>query len=767
MVRSDNSGAVRAIRAAVIAACPLLALAAGPALGAAPSGAVSPDNDPAASTDDAGSSPAASATDSSNMPAVVVTAQRLNDARASIQTKTGASTYTIDADAIQAIPGGNNVQLNQVILRAPDVAQDSFGQLHVRGEHNGLQYRLNGIILPEGISVFGQTLNPRLIESMKLIMGALPAEYGLRTAGIIDLTTKSGVIEPHGELSVYGGSHNWVEPSFFHGGSSGNFNYFVTGDFLRNNIGIEAPDRSITPRHDETKQYHGFGYFEYLLDEQDRVSLVLGTSHGEFQIPNQVGRQPSGGWTVNGQSDFPSEDLNENQTEITHYAIVSVQHSQEEFDLQSSLTARYSSLTYFPDPVGDLLYGGLTQYAFKRDVAYSWQTDAAYHLGDAHTIRAGFYVQRDKATSRTTSFVLPADCAGTGTVGDPYLCQPFDPAVNPQYDQPFPVADNSDETQMLESVYLQDEWKIFSPLTINYGVRFDHLSAYTSGHQVSPRVNLVWKPLEGMTVHGGYSRYFSPPPFELIGTRTVSKFLNTSNAPGGGILAADPPLPEIANYYDVGIEQQFPVGLTVGLDSYYKQSRNLIDEGQFGAPIILTPFNYRYGQQYGVELTANYSMKNFSAYANLATQRARGKQFETAQFNFSPDNLTYVASHYISLDHEQQYTASGGVSYRWNYTRFSADVLFGSGLRAALALPDGTTIPNGAHLPYYRQVNLGINQALPFLASSDAKDVPTMRFDVVNLFDTVYQIRNGTGVGVGAPQYGPRRGYFVGVSWPF
>ena len=80
-------------------------------------------------------------------------------------------------------------------MQAPDVAQDSFGQFHVRGEHNGLQYRLNGIILPEGISVFGQSLDPRLISSLTLITGALPAEYGLRTAGIIDLKTKSGAID--------------------------------------------------------------------------------------------------------------------------------------------------------------------------------------------------------------------------------------------------------------------------------------------------------------------------------------------------------------------------------------------------------------------------------------------------------------------------------------------------------------------------------------------------------------------------------------------
>jgi outer membrane receptor protein involved in Fe transport len=715
---------------------------------------------------------AADSGDTPNLPPIVVTAQHLNESRSLIQTQTGASTYTVDAAAIQTLPGGDNAPLNQVVLRAPDVAQDSFGQLHIRGEHNGLQYRLNGIILPEGISVFGQSLDSHVIESMKLIMGALPAEYGLRTAGIIDLTTKSGLFEPHGEISMYGGSHNTLEPSFFHGGSDGAFNYFVTGDFLRNNLGIESPDGRSNPIHDETKQYHGFGYFEYILGPEDRISWVLGTAHGKFQIPNRVGFTPPLGLTVNGQTDFPSADLNENQTEITHYGIVSYQHSQDEFDLQTSLTARYSSLTYSPDPVGDLLFGGVAQNAFKRDLAFGWQTDSAYHLNEAHIIRAGFYIQRDSASSRTASQVLPNACTGAGTVASPYVCQNYnnivgDPLYNPQFDTPFAVIDNSDQTQMIESVYLQDEWKILSALTVNYGLRFDHLSAYTSGEQLSPRLNTVWKPLDGMTVHGGYSRYFSPPPFELVGTTTISKFLNTSNAPPG-ILLADPPRAEKANYYDLGLEQRFSTGITAGIDTYYKQSVHLIDEGQFGAPIILTPFNYRYGQQYGAEFTVNYATQAFSAYGNFAIQRARGKQFESAQFNFTPDDVAYAATHYISLDHEQQYTASLGASYLlWSDTRFSADMLFGSGLRAQAVLPDGTVVPNGAHLPYYRQVNMGVSHTFPSWGGGSSKDRPTVRLDVINLFDTEYGIRNGTGVGVGAPQYGPRRGLFAGVSIPF
>jgi len=277
---------------------------------------------------------ATAGTEDVTLPTIVVTAELLNEKRASIETQTGASTYIIDDAAIAAAPGGSNVLLNQVLLQAPDVVQDSFGQIHVRGDHNDLQYRLNGIILPEGISVFGQSLSPRLISSLSLITGALPAEYGLRTAGVIDMTTGSGLLQPGGSVSVYGGSHGTFEPSAEYGGSSGNLSYFVSADMLRNDLGIESPDGSSDPLHDHATQIHAFGYFEDILDPDNRLSLILGAFNGQYQIPNQRGLQPSGigGVTglgpngvlqVNGQSTFLSDSLNENQHELTQYAIVS------------------------------------------------------------------------------------------------------------------------------------------------------------------------------------------------------------------------------------------------------------------------------------------------------------------------------------------------------------------------------------------------------------------------------------------------------------
>src|SRR6201986_671230 len=213
---------------------------------------------------------------------VVVTAQKLAEARNDIQTQTGASTYTITSKDIDAEPGGANTQLNQVIPQAPGAAQDSFGQLHIRGEHNGLQYRLNGIIIPEGISVFGQTLDPRLAESVKLITGALPAEYGDRTAGVIDVQTKTGLFDNGGEISMYGGSHSTLNPSASYGGSSGGFNYFVSGDYNTNPLGIESPDGRSDPAHDRTKQYHLFGFAQDILDQNSSVTAVVGVANAMF-----------------------------------------------------------------------------------------------------------------------------------------------------------------------------------------------------------------------------------------------------------------------------------------------------------------------------------------------------------------------------------------------------------------------------------------------------------------------------------------------------
>lgn len=670
---------------------------------------------------------------------IEVVSQRLDAARQQIQPKLGATSYIFSPDALQVIPQGENAPLSQVLLRAPGVAQDSFGQIHLRGEHANVQFRLNGVELPEGLSVFGQVIAGRFAQSLSLITGALPAQYGFQTAGVVDIQTKTGTANPGGSVSLYGGSWNWLQPSFEYGGRSGAVDYFVVAEGLRNDRGIENPTSRFAAIHDTTTQFHGLAYLSDVIDPDTRISLILGGFDGSFQIPNKPG-QASLGFNVNGVTAFNSAALNETQHEATGFAVLSLQKHLDDADVQISLFNRTSTLRFSPDPTGDLLFNGIAQRASRQDIATGLQSDASWRINDAHTLRAGFLAQIEQASANTTSSVLPVDGAGNQTDT-----------------QPINIANKQTSSSGLYGVYVQDEWRLRPTLTLNAGLRFDTVEQFTHESQISPRINLVWKPLTGTTLHIGYARYFVPPPVQALTPATIASFRGTTAA--RAVTRDDTVRAERSHYFDVGISQLVVPGLTLGIDVYYKQSKNLIDEGQFGAPIILTAYNYAQGQQSGAELTGSFDRGPLSLYANLAYSRAIGKDINSSQFNFGPAELAYIRNNFIHLDHDQLFTGAAGGAYTFNSdttrpTRVSADLLVQTGLRASTA-----TIPNGRALPAYATMNLSAVQQL--------RPGTQLRLDILNLADATYQIRDGSGIGVGAPQYGIRRTILAGITQRF
>ena len=685
-----------------------------------------------------------------NVEEIVVRARRLSEARSRLQPSLGATKYEFSAKSLATIPQGSNSGLNQVLLQAPGVAEDSYGQLHVRGDHNEVQYRLDGVQLPEGVAVFGQALQTRFAHSVALITGSLPAQYGVLQAAVVDIDTKTGITDPGGTISVYGGSRDYFQPSFSYGGRAGDWDYFVTGDFLHNRVGIENPTSSFNPIHDLSNQYHGLFHLSYTPDDTTRVSLLGGTSNAQFQIPNNPGQVPGLGLNVDGVTDFDSSSLTEHQREITDFAILSLQKRFEAFDVQSSLFSRYSSLYFTPDPVGDLLFTGLAQTAAKSVWSSGTQTDATWYAAPSHTVRAGLQITGERLVSHTSSSVFDLDADGAQTSLFPTTLQ-----------------SGAGKTGGLYGVYVQDEWKLLPRLTLNYGGRFDVVDEFTHENQFSPRVNLVWQADASTTLHAGYSHYFTPPPFELIPTSTVGQFNGTTSqspCPIGSapVCRDDAVRAEHDNYYDLGVEHFFLPGLRAGVDAYFKSARNLIDEGQFGAPIILTVFNYAKGQASGVEFSSSYDHGPWSVYGNLSISRAIGRNIDSAQFTFSPDELDYISRHYIHLDHDERFAGSAGLAYSAFAAtdapaRFSADLVQGSGLRA-----DGA-VPNGRALPGYYVINLSATQTF---RKSFLKGVE-FRLDALNLLDRKYEIRDGTGVGVGAPQFGLRRTLLAGFTQRF
>jgi outer membrane receptor protein involved in Fe transport len=656
----------------------------------------------------------------------------LDKARENLQPKIGASTYTMNRDAIERLPQGDDTPVDKAILKMPGVSYDSAASnpnYHVRNEYANTQTRINGILLPEGVSGLGPILESSFVGNLTLLTGALPAQYGLRTAGVFDMTTRS-FFNQGGSVSVYGGSHDTFTQSLNYGGVVGETQYFVAGRNLANAVGIENPTASYNALHDNTEQGKFFGYMSTLLDPSTRLSIISGTSVAKFQIPNNPNQVPLGDF---GSPNYSSTSLNEREYDKYYYNIVALQTHGDSIDTQLSTYSRYANVHFVPDVYGDLVFNDVAADVTRESFLNGVQFDSAYKINDLHTLRAGFAVSAEATNVTNSQTVLPVTSAGV---------------ILPT---PYNVTDKNSLVGWNLGGYIQDEWKITDKFVVNAGLRFDQLYQFVNANQFSPRLGFVYKPLDGTTLHAGYARYFTPPMQAQAVPANLSLVANSTNQPD--IPLNNRVLPERSHYFDVGWDQKILPGLTVGVDAYYKLATDMIDDGQFGQAVILTQFNYAKGYSEGLEFKAYYTNGDFKAYGNVSVNNTKSIDVISNQYLIDPDEYAYLLNNWHFIDDMQYLTGSAGASYRWEKaTLFTVDMIYGSGLRSGFANID--------HVPPYTQFNIGVSHDF-YLAPGMKATV--LRFDVVNLFDTVYELRDGSGIGVFAPQYGPRRGFFLGL----
>ena len=672
-----------------------------------------------------------------------VITERLNKARNDLAPDIGATAYRFDQAAIQKLPEGQNTNLAQVLQQAPGVSQDAYAQgqeqIHIHGENGGgIQYRINDIFLPEAVTSFGEIFSPRFVHSITLLTGVLPAEIGYRNEGIIDIHTKDGCTDggpDNDNVEMYGGQRETVQPSFELGGCKGKFSYYLSGFYEHNSLGLQAPSDSPDPNHDYSDQGQGFGYLSYLINSDTRLSLVTGVAVNSFEIPPEPGLPQQ--FMLAGVRTYPSSEVKENELEQNYYGILSLQGAVgEKLNYQVAAFSRYYELKYSPDPVGDLIYNGVAAEILHTGFINGVQEDTSYKLDPHNTLRAGFYMSGEA--------IELDDHAMTFHAKDGVQTSPI----------PFSIVDDNNQIAWLLGFYAQDEWHPTEKLTINAGLRWDWMSAFVTQNQWSPRFAIEYALTHSTVLHAGYARYFKVPPFDQVALETVQKFKNTTNAApvnsGNDKIEA-----ETDDYFDVGVRQRIIEGLNAGVDGFYKFGHDQLDLAQLAGSVVTAPLNYRTSRAWGSDFSLTLERNGLSAYFTFSYAVLQAQKITAGAFLADDaSEIGYIANHWVTLDDDQMFVGSGGASYKLWGNLLTADGIWASGYRRGFA--------NTGELPPILQFNAAVvrNFRMPGIGNVEG------RISLINVFDHTYQIRNGSGIGVFSPTYGPRRTLYAGIKIP-
>lgn len=651
----------------------------------------------------------------------------------------GTNKYTITARDITNLPQGETTPLNQVMLQMPGVALDQNQEIHIRGEHMGIQYEMNGVMLPLDINTdptFTQLLNSTFVKSVSLLDGVLPAQYGYRTSGVIDIHTKQGCEGGENDATISGGQRDTTQASFQLGGCRGDFSYYLSGFFLQSNLGFSSAVAAPDPIHDAVTQGQGFAYLTNALNPTTKLSLITGMTLAFNQFPNRPNLTPEFQLDHIKPASFPSSDINSGLNQQDYYGVFALNGvigSKADYQLAYSL--HYNTQTFYPDPVGNLIYQGVSSNVFTSDLSNAFQGDLTYHLGAAHTVRGGIYLGEYGVESDQTSQVFPIVSGTPSTT-------------------PISLVANLNKINLVYGVYVQDDWQITDQLSVNFGCRWDRVSGFTIDSQFSPTINFVYKPYSDTTLHAGFARNFQVPNFQNVSSGIYKLFRDTTGALDTSPNGNASPFTETDYTWDAGLTHVLIPNLVYAQDNYFRIDRHYLDEGEFGGVPLDAPFNYVRGYGGGTEHSLTYNLENFAARLNVFVAREEDIGVASGQYNFPANEVAHIDRHFIVLDHTPLVGASGGAAYRWHDYQFTLDAFFSSGLRGGFA--------NETQLPKVWQFNLSGSR--DFLVSGLGKF--TNRITLLNIFDRTNLIRPAHGIGVFQAAYGPRITVYDSLTIP-
>lgn len=692
-----------------------------------------------------------------------------------IQPDSSSETYAVSRKEIEALPRGNNLSTADVLLTIPSAVNGSLGQVHIRQDHANVQLRIDGVPIPDTISAqFTDLLHPRVWERADIILGGMEAQYGNRTAAVIDITSKSGTKPGFGSLQAFGGSNESVMPSFEYGGTVGDrFRFYVMNNYLKTNRGIDPPTLGQSIFHGDGERNQTFLRGDYQLNNRNNVTWLLLNSVADYQIPTQPGLSPHEEIEelIRDHTDpqfvpKPSEAIDENQQEHNQYSHLVWRHdvnANQFFSVAGYF--RHSRATFTTDPYDVLAYTqdeGEPFSAGDQDrwgIAGGMRLDYTHVMNPRHTIKAGFQIDRTSVTNKTRLFAFARE-------EEEEEGHDEDEHGHGQHDHGEPaggVLNRNADRRIVgyrEEFWIQDQFKPNEHWTLNLGLRLDHVHGYISATQVSPRVGVTYAPNNQHAFHAFYGRLFTPPnlegiPFQVLNTQgTTAAAEDQTNVKTKA---------ERSHYVELGSKHAIGDGVVLQLTGYYKVSTNMHDAHQFGATPMLNWFASERGWQRGIEGSLKARVTDaITARANVAWGQSKAYGLQSGHFLLHQHELDDIrTSEGIFTDHSQTMTSSAVLTWRpWQRTTITGQMLYGSGLRSA----SGGARTNSGHADSHTTYNVSMTRVFPF----STKQKLLVGFDVVNLFDQREFLNVGEqSVGLGVSHANTPRSFFFRAQWFF
>ncbi|MEW6212001.1 MAG: TonB-dependent receptor [Acidobacteriota bacterium] len=560
------------------------------------------------------------------------------ESRGSLIEKDSSNTQTrIDERLIRRRPSAIVSRgLQDLIATTPGWMTENNGLLHIRGIDDGILYVVDGVPSSDRVDAVSATaLDAEMIQSLNIITGNIPAEFGGRTGAVVLVQPRSGLDSPlTGNLQAGAGNFQAQEIAWNVGGSAGNrLGFFILNSFDRSNRYLDPVD----PRnfHNRGGAAHLAARFDWHPTSRDILLFDFSISGSDFRVPNDLDQETSG------------------------------QHQRQELrdDSQSVAWQRawsattVSNLAWFRRHYESRLFGSEfdTPLFASQDRGHTRQGIIASltRVFRGHTFKAGIEAARVAPREFFTFAVTDEESAERHEISE--AAMKFNPT------NPFIFSDRRVRGQV--SWYAQD---VFSParnFTVSVGLRYDHTKLLTSDDQYSPRVGAVYHiPKTRTALRASFNRLYQPPQVEnlLLADSQQARRLSPFAEQGGGAQIR----PEKISAYEVGFSQDVSGIFRLDCAWWHRDFRNFDDPNVFFNTTIIFPNSVARGFARGVDVRVDVpERKGWSGYLSYTNQRIQ----QTGPINsglFLTDEFIEIGSGTRFIpDHDQRNVGEFGVIY--------------------------------------------------------------------------------------------------------